>query len=563
MGRIQKKIYLSIILFSLLLTIMADAFVLMAYRHDLSGNLRSFIQSAISQMSENMERTVLQSEEGIYNKIQQSDLIQNGRLAVSPDTPAENERRLRLLSALLSNTGLKIFDSYLLSEDGTEVFWSRHARNIEDFRESEAGKYLSDNMDALQQNRGTVLWMRFDDDDGRICIVKTVINPNTIRRIGTLCLIVDENFFTQFGENMNAALTILNSSDQVLFQNGGTEDRDGVLLEETSHLYKKGWTLTAAVPNGELFEPLRRLIVFLLLLETAFGMACVYIAKKVSISATVNLRSLAARMKDIREGRQAEPIRATVQDETSELVEAFNDMNSRLKESIARMTDSQIQKEKAEYNALVAQMNPHFIYNSLEAVRAMASLHHEPEIAAAISELSGLMRITLSVKQEKIALGMELSYVTQYLKLQQLITGDQFTWDIDCEDDLKEVLVPKLILQPVIENCFVHGFEKMPEDAMIIIVCYLKENHLVIEVSDNGQGMDEAALRQLLSPDNGTEAEEDGENSRRHIGLLSIRERIRHLYGTDGGMDIRARAEQGTTVQFRFPIRRQKVQDSG
>jgi two-component system sensor histidine kinase YesM len=562
MGRIQKKIYLSIILFSLILTIVADAFVLMAYRHDLSGNLRSFIQSAISQMSENMERTVLQSEEGIYNKIQQSDLIQNGRLAVSPDTPAENERRLRLLSALLSNTGLKIFDSYLLSEDGTEVFWSRHARNIEDFRESEAGKYLSDNMDALQQNRGTVLWMRFDDDDGRICIVKTVINPNTIRRIGTLCLIVDENSFTQFGENMNAALTILNSSDQVLFQNGGTEDRDGVLLEETSHLYKKGWTLTAAVPNGELFEPLRRLIVFLLLLETAFGMACVYIAKKVSISATVNLRSLAARMKDIREGRQAEPIRATVQDETSELVEAFNDMNSRLKESIARMTDSQIQKEKAEYNALVAQMNPHFIYNSLEAVRAMASLHHEPEIAAAISELSGLMRITLSVKQEKIALGMELSYVTQYLKLQQLITGDQFSWDIDCDDELTDILVPKLILQPVIENCFVHGFEKMPEDAMIIIVCYQKQNRLIVEISDNGQGMDEVALRQFLSSENGVETEEDGESSRRHIGLLSIRERIRHLYGTDGDMDIRARAEQGTTVQFRFPIRQQKVQES-
>ena len=562
MGRIQKKIYLSIILFSLLLTIMADAFVLMAYRHDLSGNLRSFIQSAISQMSENMERTVLQSEEGIYNKIQQSDLIQNGRLAVSPDTPAENERRLRLLSALLSNTGLKIFDSYLLSEDGTEVFWSRHARNIEDFRESEAGKYLSDNMDALHQNRGTVLWMRFDDDGGRICIVKTVINPNTIRRIGTLCLIVDENFFTQFGKNMNAALTILNSSDQVLFQNGGTEDRDGVLLEETSHLYKKGWTLTAAVPNGELFEPLRRLIVFLLLLETAFGMACVYIAKKVSISATVNLRSLAARMKDIREGRQAEPIRATVQDETSELVEAFNDMNSRLKESIARMTDSQIQKEKAEYNALVAQMNPHFIYNSLEAVRAMASLHHEPEIAAAINELSGLMRITLSVKQEKIALGMELSYVTQYLKLQQLITGDQFSWDIDCDDELTDILVPKLILQPVIENCFVHGFEKMPEDAMIIIVCYQKQNRLIVEISDNGQGMDEVALRQFLSSENGVETEEDGESSRRHIGLLSIRERIRHLYGTDGDMDIRARAEQGTTVQFRFPIRQQKVQES-
>ena len=562
MGRIQKKIYLSIILFSLILTIVADAFVLMAYRHDLSGNLRSFIQSAISQMSENMERTVLQSEEGIYNKIQQSDLIQNGRLAVSPDTPAENERRLRLLSALLSNTGLRIIDSYLQAEDGTEVFWSRHARNIEDFRESEAGKYLSDNMDALHQNRGTVLWMRFDDDDGRICIVKTVINPNTIRRIGTLCLIVDENFFTQFGKNMNAALTILNSSDQVLFQNGGTEDRDGVLLEETSHLYKKGWTLTAAVPNGELFEPLRRLIVFLLLLETAFGMACVYIAKKVSISATVNLRSLAARMKDIREGRQAEPIRATVQDETSELVEAFNDMNSRLKESIARMTDSQIQKEKAEYNALVAQMNPHFIYNSLEAVRAMASLHHEPEIAAAINELSGLMRITLSVKQEKIALGMELSYVTQYLKLQQLITGDQFSWDIDCDDELTDILVPKLILQPVIENCFVHGFEKMPEDAMIIIVCYQKQNRLIVEISDNGQGMDEVALRQFLSSENGVETEEDGESSRRHIGLLSIRERIRHLYGTDGDMDIRARAEQGTTVQFRFPIRQQKVQES-
>ena len=563
MGRIQKKIYLSIILFSLLLTIMADAFVLMAYRHDLSGNLRSFIQSAISQMSENMERTVLQSEEGIYNKIQQSDLIQNGRLAVSPDTPAENERRLRLLSALLSNTGLRIIDSYLQAEDGTEVFWSRYARNLEDFRESEAGKYLSDNIEALHQNRGTVFWLRFDDDDGRLCIVKTVVDPNTVRRIGTLCLIVDKDFFSQFGKNMNAALTIQNSRGQVLFHKGEIEDQDGVLLEETSHLYKKGWTLKAAVPNGELFEPLRRLIVFLLLLETVLGAVCVYLAKKVSISATTNLRNLAARMKDIREGRQAEPIRTTVQDETSDLVEAFNNMNDRLKESIARITDSQIQKEKAEYNALVAQMNPHFIYNSLEAVRAMASLHHEPDIAEAISGLSGLMRITLSVKQEKITLGMELSYVTLYLKLQQLITGDQFTWDIDCEDDLKEVLVPKLILQPVIENCFVHGFEKMPEDAMIIIVCYLKENHLVIEVSDNGQGMDEAALRQLLSPDNGTEAEEDGENSRRHIGLLSIRERIRHLYGTDGGMDIRARAEQGTTVQFRFPIRRQKVQDSG
>ena len=238
----------------------------------------------------------------------------------------------------------------------------------------------------------------------------------------------------------------------------------------------------------------------------------------------------------------AEDIAYKEGDETAYLCEKFNEMNHRLQASVEQMAVDRTQKEKAEYNAIIAQMNPHFLYNTLESINALAKIEGQEKISGAITELAGLLRASLPGAKQEISLRDG-----QYLSLQKLIKGDFLEWDITADPDVLECKVPKLILQPLLENAMKHGFAKSLDVAMLVIVAKEQNGKLLLQLCDNGVGMEKEVLRSIL------EENVQGQD-REHIGIQSIQRRIRYLYGAGYGLDVQSTPGEGTVVNLSLPL---------
>lgn len=220
-------------------------------------------------------------------------------------------------------------------------------------------------------------------------------------------------------------------------------------------------------------------------------------------------------------------------------------------EQIEKLMDEiirqQNERRKSELDALQSQINPHFLYNTLESINALAKIEGQEKISGAITELAGLLRASLPGAKQEISLRDELQYAGQYLSLQKLIKGDFLEWDITADPDVLECKVPKLILQPLLENAMKHGFAKSLDVAMLVIVAKEQNGKLLLQLCDNGVGMEKEVLRSIL------EENVQGQD-REHIGIQSIQRRIRYLYGAGYGLDVQSTPGEGTVVNLSLPL---------
>ena len=199
-------------------------------------------------------------------------------------------------------------------------------------------------------------------------------------------------------------------------------------------------------------------------------------------------------------------------------------------------------------------MNPHFLYNTLETISAMAKLKGQDEIVSVITKLSGLLRSILSGDDQEICVSDELEFISRYLELQQLISGSALEWDIDADEEIKKCGIPKLILQPLIENAIIHGADNLSGTLMIVVLVRKKGEMLTVEVCDNGSGMEQDMADKILSE----EEPEILKRDRTHIGLKNIQKRIHYLYGENYGMDIESARGNGTVVRLYLPVLEEK-----
>ncbi|HIU76876.1 MAG TPA: histidine kinase [Candidatus Pelethocola excrementipullorum] len=554
---IKKKIFRAIYSLILLLTLVVDGLVFYTYKNDIENKILYFGNQTIDEMSMNMAKNILSAEESITFKIDSCNLFSAGGERSKYE---ENSKEIKVFVSLIGNSGMKVQSCYLERVDETKVFWTNGTVKKEDFTNSKAGKYLEENKDGWNQNRGTVLWRRFSDAPDSIYIIKNVINPDTLKKEGVLCLEIDESYFQSMESSRDLSIVICDEKGDLLYN---SEEIDPIIrkiihkdnqdyLTMNTKISKKNWALTGLISKHQALNNLQHLMFVLLLIEVIFFFISFFISNYVSENMTTNIKSLIMNMKRMEQGQPPERIKAKSEDETAYLVEAFNNMNQKLQDTIDQLIINQTQKEKAEYNALIAQLNPHFLYNSLESISSMAKLSDQRDIVDAIGNLSKLLRVCLSEHDAEISLKKELDYITQYLSLEKLITGGQMEWDIDCGENLLDCRVPKLILQPLVENSIVHGFHGFADPAIIIIVVREEHNDLVIEVSDNGNGMPQAYADKILASKEVRKPESD----RRHIGIKSIQQRITYLYGETYGLEIRTMEQAGTTIKLRLPINR-------
>ncbi|WP_066191458.1 sensor histidine kinase [Gracilibacillus timonensis] len=237
------------------------------------------------------------------------------------------------------------------------------------------------------------------------------------------------------------------------------------------------------------------------------------------------------------------PVRS--RDEVGQLGFRFNAMVGRMQRLIETKYKLEIQNKHSELKALQSQINPHFLYNTLDMIRWTARIEKAPETSKSIEDLANLFRITLSQGKIFIPLSSELKYVQSYMELQQKRLGGSFQYYLFKEAGIEDGIVMKLILEPLIENSFKHGFLAAQSNKTITIRAYRQQDKLILEVFDNGVGMDVEQVSRLLKGE-GSAGEANS------FALRNVHDRIANAFGQGYGMKI-GEPDQGAKISLVLP----------
>jgi len=210
----------------------------------------------------------------------------------------------------------------------------------------------------------------------------------------------------------------------------------------------------------------------------------------------------------------------------------------------------QLKTKTAELKALQAQINPHFLFNTLESIRITAQLNKDTQTAKMIHMLGNMFRWSIKDSGMFVSLLEEIDYVSSYLKLQKLRFADAFDVDIDVPDELKKFYVPKLLLQPLVENAIQHGFNNKTKNGIIKIKASPNDKNLILTVTDNGVGMDNEKVLDVVR---GLNENTDEDGGRFSIGLSNVHQRLSILFGPGYGLEITSKLQDGTKITLTIP----------
>ncbi|MED5018373.1 sensor histidine kinase [Paenibacillus chibensis] len=306
------------------------------------------------------------------------------------------------------------------------------------------------------------------------------------------------------------------------------------------------WKIVGVAYPDEIVTTKKDLNQFIFWFLVVVCAAVVVLAMFVSAKISQPLRRLEKSVQSVGQGDFSTPIHVSGAHEVVQLSKRFNFMLHRIRQLMDQIIHEQEAKRKSELDVLQSQINPHFLYNTLNSVVRLAEKGKKEEIVATITSLSKFFRISLSKGKNIITLEEELEHVRHYLIIQKIRFKNKFNYAIECEQEALSCMTLKLILQPIVENAIHHGIEKMSDEGFIRIAASIKEERLVIQVSDNGLGMSRQVMEQLLS--GGIRSGGSG------VGVKNVNERIRLYYGKAYGLRFESDLEEGTTVTITLPV---------
>lgn len=312
-----------------------------------------------------------------------------------------------------------------------------------------------------------------------------------------------------------------------------------------------GWKTVGVFSLDEIMNSVNSLsVLFLLCLMIGAGVVLL-LSFRLAHTVTKPIMKLKALMGQAENGDLTVHFNNRFNDEIGELGLSFNHMIDRINQLIHMVYEEQKNKRNAELKSLQEQIKPHFLYNTLDTISWMAREHGAPDIVRVIDALTVMFRLGLSQGRNVISLNEEIRHVSNYLYIQKIRYGEKLNYSIEIEETLYRLQVPKLILQPLVENSIYHGIKEKRGAGTIYITARLSqaENTLILCVADNGQGIPPDRLRQL----NGALAGDASTQNAPSFGLFYIAERIRLSYGAGYGLKLDSVFGEGTTATVTLP----------
>lgn len=313
------------------------------------------------------------------------------------------------------------------------------------------------------------------------------------------------------------------------------------------------WFMVTVLPSPPLIHASNRLMIQIALIYAVFLVLALIFANVLAHSITGRLSSVIRQMQTVRHGPPTPMDSPSAHDEIGDLIDTYNYMTRKMDELMKTQAKAAEDLRIAEFNSLQAQINPHFLYNTMDMINWMALQGQTDEISHAVQSLSRFYKLTLSRKKGISTIARELEHITIYVQLQNMRYHDSIELITDIPDELSEYQIPKLTLQPVVENSILHGIlEKESKSGTIVITGWMENEDVVLLVSDDGVGIPPEILSTILSGNGNSQS--GGTN----IAVYNTHRRLQILYGNDYGLTYSSKLGEGTEVEIRFPAHREK-----
>ncbi|MCC3375306.1 sensor histidine kinase [Cohnella sp. REN36] len=327
---------------------------------------------------------------------------------------------------------------------------------------------------------------------------------------------------------------------------------NGIILYDRVEMADLHWTIVKRIPNPYLYAHARKLT----LINTGIAVLSLSVATAavlfVSIRFTHPIKKLIRSINKIQTGQLEEPIDVSRQDEFGQLAKRFQTMMHTINDLIIQEYKLKLANQTNQLKMLQAQINPHFINNALQSIGTSALEHDAPEVYELVSSLGQMMHYSMNMKDTVVPLSQELDYVDHYLLLQRQRFGDKLKVEYALDERAGAVPIPKMTVQPLVENYFKHGFHQSQRVGVLRIGTRLRGDELHIVIEDNGRGIPEdglAAIRQALSD----RRQEPGAGGDR-IGLLNVMFRLRLYCGERAELRLEGRSPQGLRITMTLPV---------
>lgn len=308
-----------------------------------------------------------------------------------------------------------------------------------------------------------------------------------------------------------------------------------------------GWKIIGVSYMDEMVTTRKEISTFMIWLLVIVLVFILLISSFMSARISQPIKRLKKSMEMVEKGHFDTYIHVRGADEVEQLSRRFNLMVSRVRELMDQSIHEQETKRKNELEVLQSQINPHFLYNTLNSVVRMVGNGKNEDVVKTITSLSKFFRISLSKGKNIITIGEEIEHIRNYLIIQKMRYKDKFDYEIQVDDEVLPYKTLKLILQPFVENALYHGIEYMVDEGLIHISVGKVNEKILFEIRDNGVGMSDETLKNILT---GHVKSDKGSG----VGLRNVHERIQLYFGSEYGVKVESELEEGTTVKVWIPV---------
>ena len=336
-------------------------------------------------------------------------------------------------------------------------------------------------------------------------------------------------------------------------------DKDTVLTDTGNNgkLYsisrsdKTGWTVVDCTNVRELLSKSRQAQSVYVLTAIVLVIVALLFSRFMARSITLPIQKLRDSMKKVQEGDfSVSDVVVDSRNEIGSLTKSFDVMTHRIQELMEQNVHEQEEKRKSELKALQSQINPHFLYNTLDSIIWMAEGKRNEEVVLMTASLARLLRQSISNEDEVVPIANEVEYARGYLTIQKMRYKDKLEFQIDVDPSILYIPLIKLVLQPIIENAIYHGLKYKESKGLLIVKGFMKDGNAVLQVIDDGVGMDEETLAHIY----------DKHKVNYHsngVGVYNVQKRLKLYYGDDYGITYESEKGKGTTATITIPGRQE------
>ena len=314
-----------------------------------------------------------------------------------------------------------------------------------------------------------------------------------------------------------------------------------------------GWKLVGVIKGTGISLNMLKTRLFIVFVILLIIFIVIIINSYISFRVTNPIRELEKSVKELEEGNLDADIYMGGSYEVQHLGKSVRDMKFRIKGLMQDIVNEHEEKRKSEFDSLQAQINPHFLYNTLDIIVWQIENEKQSEAVHTVTALARFFRLSLGKGKNIVTVKDEIDHVKNYLMIQHMRFKNKFDYEFDIAEDVLELPSLKLMLQPLVENAIYHGMEFMDGDGLIMVKAWREEDELYLSVADNGLGMTEDKVEMILT---GKSSSGNGRGS--GIGVKNVNERIKLYFGEAYGLTIDSEPDEGTKVTIHLPVKAER-----